>query len=407
MTSMNPVPSTPADEAERMRALLKFDLLETGQDPDFDNLARLASEICGTPISLVSLVDSDRQWFKSNIGLDGVTETDRCDAFCAYNILDPNDIMVIPDARLDERFVNNPLVTGYPNIVFYAGAPLVTNEGHALGSLCVIDREPRKLTENQKRALASLGRQVVKLMELRLALKTSQAQREALRVSNENLRDFGHILAHDLKAPLRNIGGFAEVVVEDYGHLLPPEGRQCLETIQALSEEARQMVKGVLNISRAVNSYGEASVSIDLSSLVERIINRLGVPEGCKVSMAGPLNKLVAPPILVEHILHNLLENAVRYAAPDCPEVVVGCSQTSEHYLLSVQDNGKGVRPEDRDKIFTLYYTEPTEEKVSTGHGVGLNIVLQLTRMLGGEVSLRDEEGAGAIFDVKIPKSRG
>jgi len=407
MTSMNPVPSVPTGEAERMRALLKFDLLETGQDPDFDNLARLASEICGTPISLVSLVDSDRQWFKSNIGLGGVTETDRCDAFCAYNILEPDDILVVPDARLDERFVNNPLVTGYPNIVFYAGAPLVTREGHALGSLCVIDREPREITENQKNALASLSRQVVKLMELRLALKTSQAQREALRVSNENLRDFGHILAHDLKAPLRNIGGFAEIVVEDYGDHLPPDGRQCLETIQALAAEARQMVKGVLNISQAVNSYSEKAVSIDIADLVDRITTRLGVPEECTVDVVGPLAGLVAPPVLVEHILHNLLDNAVRYAAPDCPVVTVGCSETSEHYLLWVKDNGVGVRPEDKEKIFTLYYTEPTEEKVSTGHGVGLNIVQQLTKMLGGEVSLGDEEDSGATFKVTIPKSRG
>ena len=154
----------PSDEEGRLAALHQHHILDTPPQQEFDDLVRLASHICGAPIAAVSLIDRNRQWFKSIVGLD-VQETPRDDAFCAHTILQ-NDILLVPDAHADPRFSVNPLVTGDPHIRFYAGAPLVTEDGYSLGSLCVIDRVPRHLTPYQHDALRILARQVSSQIEL-------------------------------------------------------------------------------------------------------------------------------------------------------------------------------------------------------------------------------------------------
>lgn len=155
----------PPTEAARLDALRQYAVLDSEAEQGFDELVRVASILCGTPISLVSLVDADRQWFKARHGL-AATQTPRDQAFCAHAILEATPL-VVPDARHDERFQDNPLVTGDPGIRFYAGAPLLTSEGHALGTLCVIDRQPRALTAAQLEGLQLLARQVVMQLEHR------------------------------------------------------------------------------------------------------------------------------------------------------------------------------------------------------------------------------------------------
>ncbi len=153
----------PETEAERLAALRACRILDTDAEDFYDSLTRVAALACGTPLAAVSLVDLDRQWFKSALGLD-VRETPRDVAFCAHTILQP-DVMAVPDAALDPRFADNPLVTGSPHIRFYAGAPLVTEDGHALGDLCVADRAPRRIAPEQEDALRTLARLVVRQIE--------------------------------------------------------------------------------------------------------------------------------------------------------------------------------------------------------------------------------------------------
>ncbi len=155
----------PANEEQRLAALRRYQILDTPPEPLFDDIALLASSICETPIGILTLVDNDRQWFKAKVGLDA-SQTPREQAFCAHTILGEQP-MIIGNALLDARFADNPLVTGAPDIRFYAGAPLIDSEGFALGSLCVIDRRPRELEPHQQRALEALSRQVISQLEFR------------------------------------------------------------------------------------------------------------------------------------------------------------------------------------------------------------------------------------------------
>lgn len=172
-------PLPPAEQA-RLAALNEYAVLDTAPESSFDDLTQLASQICQTPIALVSLVDGTRQWFKSRVGLDA-SETPREVAFCAHAILQPDQVFEVRDAHQDPRFADNPLVTGVPHVVFYAGTPLVTAERHALGTLCVIDHVPRNLTPEQHAALQALGRHVVHLLELRRALAQHARDEERTR----------------------------------------------------------------------------------------------------------------------------------------------------------------------------------------------------------------------------------
>jgi len=174
----------PADDKKRLRVLWQYDLLDTMPEELFDDLTELAARICEAPIALITLVDEDRQWFKSKVGVT-INETSRDISFCGHAICQ-SDLFIVPDATKDARFAHNPLVVSEPKIRFYAGMPLVTPDGHALGTLCVIDKVPRELRPDQKQALRVLARHVMTQLELRRrSHELAHARREREEIASD------------------------------------------------------------------------------------------------------------------------------------------------------------------------------------------------------------------------------
>jgi GAF domain-containing protein len=168
-----PAADLPPDEEARLKALHELDLLDTEPEAEFDELVRRAAEATGAPVAVITLVDEARQWFKARVNLE-MESSDRDLSFCAHVILTPGDLTVVPDTLDDERFSDNLLVTEDPNIRFYAGAPIFTPDGHAAGTLCVIDTAPRGLSEEQAQALRALAAEVSRQIERR-RLQRAQA----------------------------------------------------------------------------------------------------------------------------------------------------------------------------------------------------------------------------------------
>jgi two-component system NtrC family sensor kinase len=191
-------PALKRDEAQRLRALDRSGLLDTPPEPDYDDIVRIAAESCGTPIALISLVDRDRQWFKANVGLHGIGETERCYSFCSHAI-EREGVFLVEDALADERFATNPLVQGEPFIRFYAGVPIQTEEGLSVGTLCVLDRRPRTLAESQLRSLLGLGRQVELLFRLRSQVRLLKDRNIELEQAQERMRSLNTFLQAEMR----------------------------------------------------------------------------------------------------------------------------------------------------------------------------------------------------------------
>lgn len=216
---------TPPNERNRLEELRTYAILDTPAEQAYDDIVKLASLICDVPIALISLIDEDRQWFKAKVGL-GVLQTPRGEAFCAHAIANPGEFMQVHDTALDPRFADNPLVTGDPKVRFYAGAPLVTASGVAMGTVCVIDQVPRTLEPRMVEALEALSRQVVALLELRRAdlklrlLAAEQQQRQIqLEAYQEQLEALNLILVEqntvDALTGLKNRRAFDRILSEE------------------------------------------------------------------------------------------------------------------------------------------------------------------------------------------------
>lgn len=261
----------PSNEEARLNALHEYEILDTAPEQAFDDLTRLASQICETPIAVVSLIDSDRQWFKSKVGLDA-SETSRDVAFCAHTILQP-DLFIVPDAQQDMRFSDNPLVTSGSQIRFYAGAPLKTSKDVAVGSLCAIDYVPRNLSPDQQEALEILGRQVVTQLKLRRniaeleeALRQRQETEQALRGSEEQYRSLLDLSSETIAV---HIEGKLEYINAAGARLLgavTPEqliGKQLLDFVHPDSRAAVAARQNQVQVNQAVAINQEKLVRLN------------------------------------------------------------------------------------------------------------------------------------------------
>lgn len=398
-------------ETRRLEKLKSYDILDTTEDPSFDKLARLAAAICGTPIALVSLIDENRQWFKSVIGLDGVHQTPRSISFCTYTI-QGDEVMEIKDTFLDERFMANPLVLGDPYIRFYAGAPLTSHDGHNLGTLCVIDREPNHLSASQIEALEILSEQVVELMELRKvnselkkAKKLLEDQQQLL-IHKARLQTIGELasgVCHQINNPLAIIVGKSMILRSKIKDLLP-NPTEILKELDVVDQTSQR----ISEILRALRMYskdlGQEVAETDVQSVVDGVVTLLRnkiMKEKIELKLEGELHsKVKINKNQISQVLMDVLTNSIE-ALSDAEDknLKIDVKTTPEKVILRVEDTGKGIKIGDEEKIFRPFYTTK-----ATHFGVGLSNAADIMKQHNGELRVLQAKNP-TIFEIQIPVS--
>ncbi len=391
-------------ESERLQSLKSYMVLDTESEEEIDNLTQLASDIFETPITLVSLVDKDRQWFKSKVGLDA-NETSRDLAFCAHAINQTNDVFIIDDARTDVRFSDNPLVTGEPHVIFYAGAILKSDEGLPLGTFCLIDHVPRKLSDKQIGLLKIIAKQIMHLLNYKKSIRKQEELERILTEKNNQLNNFASIAAHDLKSPLLNIIGASKLITMKYASELNPKGVILLDGIEKSSQRLKLLIDRLLEFSKIDNPRLIPKSKVNLKKSTEDLANLIGNEDTIKITLISELVSIDTYSLLLEQLLLNLFSNSLKYSDKKIAEIELYISENSSHYLFVVKDNGPGIDKKYQDKIFNLFQTASITDKYGNkGTGIGLSIVKKITEQLGGNIHLVSDAGQGAEFHFSISK---
>lgn len=397
-------PTEPENEKERLENLKSFSILDTLPEEDYDNITKIAAEICNMPIALISLVDDKRQWFKSHHGLEA-TETPKEYAFCAHAINDPKNVFVVQDARKDERFHDNPLVSGDPEVVFYAGVPLTSENGLPLGTLCVIDHKPNLLSQSQIQTLSALSNQVMKLLELRKNKHLLEEALKDLEEKNEALEKFAYVAAHDLKSPLLSISGLANLLVEEYKVKIDNEGMEMLEMIIHSSENLASLVDGLLQYSKSDSVLNQEKSIIGLKEMKTEMLELFNFDHSVEMTINSSLSSIKANKTAINQILINLVANAIKYNDKELAKIEISVSETSKKYKFSVKDNGPGIAPENQQKIFNIFEKLNSQDRFGReGNGIGLATVKKLVEKLGGAIKVDSDLGNGATFNFSIKK---
>ena len=391
----------PKNETERLKKLKSLDILDTLEEEAYDDLTLLAAQICDAPISLVSLVDQSRQWFKSHHGLDA-RETPREFAFCGHAI-HQDDILIIEDTNLDERFKDNPLVINEPNIRFYAGAPLIFENDIRIGTLCVIDTKSRTLTQKQQLSLQALSRQVVAQLELRMQLMKMSAVDKA--------KDkFLSVVSHELRTPMTSVHSALKI--------LEHESEKFDEPIQSMvhiasrnSDHLLKIVNDILDLSSMrAGMLKIHSSKVDLIQLVKNAIelNQAYINKfECEAEFNFPKNVTA---VLVNgdeqrllQVAANLISNAAKFSNK-AGKIVIALDIESGDVTFSVTDFGAGISLENQERLFKKFQRLGCDtNQHQPGTGLGLIITKHILEAHGSKVEFRSLPNKETKFYFKLP----
>ena len=388
-------------EKERLRALEAYEILDTPAEKDFDDLTALASHICNTPISFISLLASDRQWLKSKVGLD-ITETPRSVSFCQHLLLQ-EDTLEVKDTLEDDRFRNSIFVTGAPHIRFYAGTPLISSDGHKVGTLCVMDIVPKQLTEEQKGALVVLARQIITNLELRLKQRQLEKERLRLRATNEKLDEFVHMVSHDLKEPIMNISSVAEWLQEDIAAKDYAGLSENLALIQERAAAMYELVQGLLQF--AVGQVKDMpKEKVNVRALVQGLLDEHSAFPEMTTHLSPDLPVFTTEKVLLQQVFANLISNAFKYHHTGQGHIWVDVEEAAKYYTFCVKDDGPGIPPQYHGRIFGLFERLLRDSEKAQGSGIGLATAKKIVEDKGGRIWIKSEPGEGTTFFFTWPK---
>jgi signal transduction histidine kinase len=386
-----------AAEDRRVAALHSYGLLDTPREEEFDEIVKVVSAICGAPISVINLIDRERQWFKAEVGL-GVRETPLPASICAHAILQPG-LFIVPDTLEDRRFSDNPLVTGAPHLRFYAGALLETPDGLPLGTICVLDYKPRQLDDNQQALLRLMAQQIMKLFELRRINAREREAREQAEVQAETtgtklvdaareagLREqFIAVLGHDLRNPLASIKAGAELLGKGAG-----DARETLRLMQGSVSRMLTLIDDIMDFARGRLGEGIAIGRGDvlLEPVLRQVIDELkGVASGrAIVTDIGVDSPIHCDAIRIGQLLSNLLANALTHGSSATPIHVAAHGSPDGGFELSVSNSGPPIPAASLEKLFQPFF-RGEERSSRQGLGLGLYIASEIARAHGGTLT--------------------
>jgi len=405
----------PANEQERLQELIRYEVLYTQYEEDFDQIVQLASAICKTPISTITLLDFNKQWFKAKIGIEN-TEGDRDISFCGHAIVQDEAIMIVNDALEDQRFIDNPLVLGDPNIRFYAGYPLVSPSGYKLGTLCVIDRIPRSLTPEQELTLKILGNQVVKLFELRLRNKEVEVRNKLVEDQKVQLQESAavqskiiSIIAHDVRGPVTSLKTMIELT--NAKSLTEEETAILLDMLDKQLDGTLDMLTNLVDWGSMLLKKGKLSItSVNVSSVVDKIFKNFSSMAQLK---GNQFQNLVADDVAVmadentlRFILRNIIGNANKFTTNGAIDVGVLPNKNDNLISIIVSDTGCGMTSEIQQQLFNpskRHSREGTHKE--KGSGLGLILAKEFAEAMHASLEVKSEPGKGTSFSVTLPVS--
>lgn len=397
------IPEFPVDENQRLEAVRSYQLLDTLPEKDFDNITALTASICEVPISLVTLIDVDRNFLKSNYGLN-ITESPRDTSFCGHAILGEESLFIVEDARKDPRFKNNPLVKDM-QAIFYAGVRLMNSDGYPLGTLCVFDTKPRTLSKSQKTALVSLAYQVVNLFESRKRNRTLMEVQRELREKNEELKNFAGIVSHDMKMPLANMIITSDMLRTKYGSLLDDQGKEYLDYIKQSSFTLSEYITGLLEHYESDKTASLTEEVFDSHDLLEEIIELMNINIDCEINLPEKNIEMQANKAALEQIILNLVGNSLKYNDKEKIKIDIDCKEEDGLYYFKITDNGMGISKNKLPQIFELFGTTGNlDRNGKKGNGIGLSTVKKLVTKLNGEINVSSKLGKGTTFEFSIKK---
>ena len=400
---MNTEIPIPHNELARLAALKRYNILDTLPEHAFDDATKLVSYICGVPIAHISFIDESRQWFKSEIGI-GVPEVPREISFCRYTILE-SDMVEIPDTHLNERFKDDPNVTGGFKVRFYAGVPLTTPDGYNIGTICAIDHVSKELNENQRNAISIVAKHVINQLELRTKNIELDAQKKIAERAVLAKDSFLANMSHEIRTPLNAIIGFTDLLAQTK---LDTVQQDYIGSVQVAGENLLLIVNDILDLSKIES--GNLVIEgqpFNLKKTLKHIYKllKVKVPKDIEFNLfldADMPDNVIGDQGRLNQILVNLTGNALKFTEEG--EVTVSVKlvdETEDHYALrfSVKDTGIGI-PE--DKLATIFERFKQAEESTTrrfgGTGLGLNIVKQLVELHGSEIQVKSKPNRGSEF---------
>lgn len=393
----------PDNENQRLANLSRYRILDTPPEEAFDRITRLLAKALDVDISLISLIDTDRQWFKSSHGI-AATQTPREQAFCAHAILG-DEVFIVEDSLDDERFYDNPLVTSAPNIRFYAGAPLITPEGMKLGTLCAIDDKPRKLNAEQIGLLKDLSRIIMDEMEMRKALQ--DAANELAREAHQALRmkEYYSYITHELRTPLTSIKGSMSLIVNGVFGELPKELSAMINIANKNAEKLIALVNDLLDarqVSEGTFRYDFklADMNLMLQECCERMTGYCAENGITLKSNFGNLPTMLFDSNRMGQVILNLISNAAKFSDRGS-EILLGARSEEDAVVISVSDQGPGIPEEVRPHLFQQFAKGKKEGGVR-GTGLGLSIAKGIVEAHGGQITY-ETSSAGTTFIVTVP----